>query len=239
MEEKKESKKNKIVEAIKNMVNELIENKKKEYSGFPIVSASLDKDFELIDINVNSRADDKKTDIENHAEYKCYSELENKDDQIICLITIPPCNPCFNAIFKNKNKYEIYYFIDKHWNKNNRKYSKDVKKQNKVNNTSNKIKKIPYKFSIITKFNINYIIMSYLGGLLTQKDTAQFVRKKILKITKEKLQILKNLINNNQHLKEEIEIPEVLSMIEKAEKMNIKDVSFKDYDSVEKFEWII
>ncbi len=234
MEENEEIK---FEEAIKIMTEKLINTKNTNNRGFPVCSVFLDENLELIASNVNSRANGKKTNFENHAEYKCYSDVKlRNDDNIICLVTIPPCNDCFDAIFKNKNKYEIYYFTDEFWDQNN--YFKYIKKENKDNNTNNKFKKISHKFSIKTEFNINYIIMSYLGGLLTHKYKPTFQRKEKLKLIKEKLCILKNLINNNEHFKKTIDIPEVLSMIEKVENMNIDDISFKDYKSRKKFKWI-
>ena len=226
------SKKNKISDAIEKMVKELIYNREKRNSGFPISSALLDRNFELISSNVNSKANDKITDFKNHAEYKCYTELENKDEEIICFVTIPPCNDCFDAIFKNKKTYLIYYFFDDIRRKSNRKYLKENKKNIiKIKNNRKS------SFSINTKYNIYYVIMCYLEGILTQ-SIDEYSKKIAIGISRNKIQNLKIFIKNDNPSKNEIKINEVWKMIEKAKKINPDNI-FHRSDDKKNFEWII
>jgi len=225
---------NEICELIKKIVEKVIENNKKNNTGFPVCSAFFDKDHNLINIEFNSRAykktENRETDFTNHAEYKSYIDVGNKQFDVndtISFITIPPCEKCFDEIFKNKNDCKIFYFFDDVRKKTNKKYLKEFIKNKNITIIN------PNNFlDINTKYNIYYIIMSCLGGFLTQKLNNE-TSYRIEKISKKWVLKLRKAIKNDELLIEKIKTKEILSMIEKAKKFIQKSNFKKD------FIWII
>jgi tRNA(Arg) A34 adenosine deaminase TadA len=197
---------NKFEEPIEKMVQELIKNKKSN-GGFPIVSIFLEDNFNLISVNANSRSNNGNTDVLNHAEFKCCLDIDNKKEnlqkKLIAIITTPPCNDCLKEISKNYNNVQVFYFFDDVRKKIEKNYLKHLVLNRKIS------KKSPSNFiSKNIKYNIYYIILSYLGGCLTQKLN-NLKHEEIEKISKKIVKNLKTTIKSNRPSKGQIKIEEV------------------------------
>ncbi len=76
----------KFSDAINSMVVALHKNSV-DRGGFPTVATLMNESWHLQSVMVNSRANPKKTEIKNHAEYKCYISLKRKNmDKIVAII---------------------------------------------------------------------------------------------------------------------------------------------------------
>ena len=175
-----------------------------------------------------------KTDIKNHAEYKCDLDIKKSNgstERITTIITNPPCNDCFNEIFKNKENIKIYYFIDDVRKKIEKSYLKEWNDSKKI------VKKSPSSFvNENTEYNVYYIIMSYLGGCLTQ-ELRGITIKEIEDISKKWVNILKKVIKTNRPSSGQINIKEVWKMIENIKNIDIKDISHLN-NPKQNFKWI-
>ena len=167
--------KNLFKEAIKNLVDQILEKKDKEI--FPVSCALFDQETgKIIAKSINEK--NKKQDNTHHAESIALKKIKQKYKKIIMFVTIPPCNQCLTKISENKQtkEWEIYYLSDNMRKKTDKKYIE------KFRENVGKLKKmsynpIPYKaINKETKLRYWYCIDKVMESFL-DKNKKECKRK--------------------------------------------------------------
>ena len=223
--------------AISFMVDELIENSKSEKRGFPVAASFVEKGSNVLNTNVNSWSET--TDYQKHAEYKCYLEfIENQRDinEIVVIITLPPCSDCLDSIFKQNSdkEWRIYYLLDDFRRKIEKTYLKTFILENEYFYKLN-----PSQFVTNTSLNfeVYYIIMKCIEGFLTQQPIGIKISD-IEMIAKSWLKIIQKVIKRSDPAKESIKKIEVWNMIEKSKNFSENNVKHIQNSKRKKFVWI-
>ena len=228
---------------IDSMVDKLVDNSKSTINrGFPVVAALIDQNINLLNVEVNTKQLNKKTNYKNHAEFKCYSSFlkqitKTPNKQIIAIITIPPCSSCLDAISKNNINLVIYYLLDDLRNKMDKDYLKKYKANGgQITNMDPSLFKGKNRFM---KFELYYIIMVYLQGCLTKKPRKKDLLsiEEIEEISKKWLKKLQGVIRNTNPKKEEVTKAVVWSMIAKAQTIEVERVRHKS--KCRKLVWVV